>query len=120
MLEPKKTLVGLAGQKAWHICTGEATPRKSGKYLPSQLRTQNAGPEPLATVRGCGAGWLLPNRSESTLAGCPACCGLVRPPNRKSNKPSAAAIRGINATAPISDSAARETTRRRFRGNDHP
>jgi hypothetical protein len=23
MLEPKNTLVGLAGQKAWHICAGE-------------------------------------------------------------------------------------------------
>ena len=28
---PKKTLVGLAGQNAWHICTGEAMPRVSGK-----------------------------------------------------------------------------------------
>src|ERR1700751_3018607 len=54
MLEPKNTLVGLAGQKAWHICTGEAAPRISGKYLPSQLRTQKAGPEPPAT----GAGWV--------------------------------------------------------------
>ena len=46
---PKKTLVGLAGQNAWHIWTGVALPRASGKYLPSQLRTQNAGPPPEAT-----------------------------------------------------------------------
>ena len=49
MLEPKKTSVGLAGQKAWHICVGEAAPRISGKYFPSQLRTQKPGPE-LATT----------------------------------------------------------------------
>ena len=54
ILLPKKTLVGLAGQKAWHICTGEALPRVSGKYLPSQLRTQKAGPPPPATGRGAG------------------------------------------------------------------
>ena len=34
---------------------GEAAPRISGKYLPSQLRTQKAGPEP--ATRGAGAGW---------------------------------------------------------------
>src|SRR6516164_11592947 len=55
MPEPKYTLVGLAGQKAWHICAGEAAPRISGKYLPSQLRTQKAGPE-LATTGGDGGG----------------------------------------------------------------
>jgi hypothetical protein len=49
---PKKTLVGLAGQKAWHICTGDASPRAvSGKYRPSQLRTQKAGPELEARTR---------------------------------------------------------------------
>ena len=56
MLLPKKTFVGLAGQNAWHICTGDALPRASGKYFPSQLRTQNAGPEADATERGGGAG----------------------------------------------------------------
>ena len=54
MLAPKKTLVGLAGQKAWHICAGEAAPRISGKYLPSQLRTQKAGPALTTTGRGGG------------------------------------------------------------------
>ena len=48
MLEPKNTLVGLAGQKAWHIWAGDALPRINGKYRPSQLRTQKAGPEPAA------------------------------------------------------------------------
>jgi hypothetical protein len=56
MVLPKNTLVGLAGQKAWHICAGLAPPRVvSGKYRPSQLRTQNAGPAP-ADAAGRGAG----------------------------------------------------------------
>src|SRR3984957_17122227 len=38
MLGPKNTSVGLAGQKAWHVCAGEAAPRVSGKYLPSRRR----------------------------------------------------------------------------------
>jgi hypothetical protein len=54
MLEPKKTLVWLAGQKAWHICAGEAAPRVSEKYLPSQLRTQKAGPAKQHLVAACG------------------------------------------------------------------
>ena len=50
--------MALAGQNAWHICTGEALPRiVSGKYLPSQLRTQNAGPEP--ATRGAARARLL-------------------------------------------------------------
>ena len=51
--------VGLAGQKAWHVCAGEAAPRLSGKYLPSQLRTQKAGPELATTSRGGGGCGLL-------------------------------------------------------------
>ena len=69
MLLPKKTLVGLAGQNAWHIWTGVALPRASGKYRPSQLRTQNAGPPPEATGRGGGAGgWFWPNGSAKKFA----------------------------------------------------
>ena len=56
MLLPENILVVLAGQKAWHIWAGEELPRISGKYLPSQLRTQKAGPPPEATGRGGGAG----------------------------------------------------------------
>src|SRR5215470_13472562 len=56
MLEPKNTFVGLAGQKAWHICTGEALARISGKYLPSQLRTQKDGPDRSARPTGAGGG----------------------------------------------------------------
>jgi hypothetical protein len=52
MLEPKYTLVRLAGQNDWHIATGEALARISGKYLPSQVRTQNAGPELATVARG--------------------------------------------------------------------
>lgn len=64
MLEPKNTSVELAGQKAWHICVGEAAPRISGKYFPSQLRTQKLGPgvattEPSITGRGGGGGCRL-------------------------------------------------------------
>src|SRR5580692_6381193 len=99
MLEPKNTLVGLAGQKAWHIWAGEALPRVSGKYFPSQLRTQKAGPE-LATT-GCGgtAGCgVLPKGSAKKFA-CGwafCCCGFCKPPNRKSNRPSAEASPGAN------------------------
>jgi hypothetical protein len=55
---PKNTSVGLAVQKASHIRIGEAVPRISGKYLPSQLRTQKLGPELATTGRsgGCGGG----------------------------------------------------------------
>src|SRR6516225_1951240 len=88
MLEPKNTLVGLAGQKAWHICVGEAAPRISRKYLPSQLRTQKAGPELAATGRGGGG------------------CGLLEvcfwlPPKKKSSKPSAELLSGASATGPM-------------------
>ena len=67
---PKNTLVALAGQNAWHICTGVAPPRvEIGKYLPSQLRTQNAGPEPAVATGFGGAGcWLRPNGSAKKLA----------------------------------------------------
>jgi hypothetical protein len=46
----------------------------SGKYLPSQLRTQKAGPEP--ATRGAGAGWLVDwcrtdRRRSSTARGLP-------------------------------------------------
>src|SRR6478735_3603750 len=93
MLEPKKTLVGLAGQNAWHICAGEAAPRISGKYLPSQLRTQKAGPALTTTGRGSGdCGLLLKNEV--------CCCCFWPPPKKKSNKPSAALILGVSATGP--------------------
>src|SRR3954462_331480 len=78
MLEPKKTLVGLAGQKAWHICAGEAAPRISGKYLPSQLRTQKAGPELTTTGRGGGDCGLLLDE---------VCCCCFWPPPKKNLLP---------------------------------
>src|SRR3954471_167641 len=97
MLEPKKTLVGLAGQKAWHIRAGEAAPRISGKYLPSQLRTQKAGPALTTTGRdGGGCGLLLERLSKNE-----AWCGCFwPPPKKKSSKPSAELISGVSATAP--------------------
>src|SRR6516162_4469827 len=92
MLEPKNTLVGLAGQKAWHICAGEAAPRISGRYLPSQLRTQKPGPELATTGRGGGGG-----------------CGLLLrlllkrlvKNEVKSGKPSAELISGASVTGPM-------------------
>ena len=69
ILLPHQTLVGLAGQKAWHICTGEALLRISGKYLPSQLRTQKAGPPAEATGRGGVGSWFCwPNGSAKKFA----------------------------------------------------
>src|SRR6185437_14889426 len=95
MLEPKKILVGLAGQKAWHICVGEASPRISGKYLPSQLRTQKAGPE-LATAGRSGPGCGLLLKMLSNSEGWDWC--FWPPPKKKSSKPSAELISGVNAT----------------------
>src|SRR6185312_6410993 len=100
MLEPKYTFVGLAGQKAWHICTAEAPPpRVNGKYRPSQLRTQKAGPE-LATAGGSGCGLLLKGFEEEFSCGETWRCSLCRPPKKKSKRPSAEASDGISAAAP--------------------
>src|SRR5262245_27926021 len=102
MLEPKNTSVALAGQKASHIRVGEATPRLSGKYFPSQLRTQKLGPELRpdswlgASDRSLGVGCTLALKtlSKKELWGC--CFRL--PPKKKSSKPSAELISGARAT----------------------
>src|SRR3954454_1007765 len=104
MLPPKYTFVALAGQNAWHTCAGLNPPRAViGKYLPSQLRTQKAGPEPaVVTGRGAGAGcWFRPNGSKKPDgAGAWRCfCWGAK---KKSNRPSAEAICGVNATVPAS------------------
>src|SRR6476660_4551222 len=100
MLEPKNTLVGLAGQKAWHICAGEAAPRISGKYLPSQLRTQKAGPEPATAGRGGGGCiLLLPKRDVC----------FWPPPKNKSSKRWAQHISGANTTGPMTTAATSTT-----------
>src|ERR1700688_4697647 len=110
MLGPKNTSVGLAGQKAWHICGGEAAPRISGKYLPSQLRTQKAGPE-LATTRrgGGGCGLLLKTSAKNEVW----CCCFWPPPKKKSSKPWAELISGASATGPMM--AAATSVRRSLR-----
>src|SRR4051812_31507117 len=104
MLEPKNTSVGLAGQKAWHICVGEAAPRISGKYFPSQLRTQKLGPEVATTglsitgrAGGGGCRLVLKILEKNGVWGC--CLWL--PPKKKSSKPSAELISGANATGPM-------------------
>src|SRR2546430_16567373 len=107
MLEPKKTLVGLAGQKARHIWAGDGLPRSSGKYRPSQLRTQKAGPE-LATAGrhggpGCG---VVPERSKKFACGAAWwSCGFCGPPYRKSQKASAGTGPPLSTTR-VSDPAA--------------
>src|SRR3954470_15559170 len=110
MLEPKKILVGLAGQKAWHICVGEAAPRISGKYFPSQLRTQKAGPELAATCpdgHGCGSLLkILPNSEAGDWCFWP-------PPKKKSSRFSAELISGASATG--IPTAATATMRRNIR-----
>src|ERR1700694_2376138 len=109
MVLPKKTFVALAGHTAWHLRIGAPCPRASGKYLPSQLRTQKAGPEPDATGRGAvGAGcWLRPNESAKKFAcaGAWRCC-FWAPPKKKSNRPSADAMRGASTTELASVTAA--------------
>src|ERR1700710_893821 len=119
MVLPKNTFVLLAGQNAWHTCAGEALPRISGKYLPSQLRTQKAGPLPDVTWR-CGvgaAGWLRPNGSAKKLAcgGAWRCCAFGAAPNSMSNRPSAEAAVG-SEVEPARMAAAASITRRRRRG----
>jgi hypothetical protein len=102
MLEPKNTSVALAGQKASHIRVGEATPRLSGKYFPSQLRTQKLGPElmlgpELSSTGGAGDGGcrlVLKTLSKNELWG--FCFWL--PPKKKSSRPSAELISGARAT----------------------
>src|SRR5215475_13699663 len=111
MLEPKNTLVGLAGQKAWHICVGKAAPRISGKYFPSQLRTQKPGPELATTGRGGGGCGLL----LKILAKNEVCCFWL-PPKKKSSKPSAELISGASATGPMV--AAATSMQRSLRGKD--
>src|ERR1700759_3456671 len=115
MLEPKNTSVGLAGQNAWHICAGEAAPRISGKYLPSQLRTQNDGPEPPATGRGgpgvCGCGPLVGSAKKLACGGVSWCCCLL-PPKKKSNRPSAEAGSGATANGIMAMAAANIMRRR--------
>ena len=108
--------MALAGQNAWHICTGEAAPRISGKYLPSQLRTQNAGPEPPATPRsGTGAGGCGPLVGSAKALACGGaswrCCLL--PPKKKSNRPSAEAGSGATANGITTMAAASHMRRRR-------
>src|SRR6516164_4511798 len=98
MLEPKNTLVELAGQKAWHICAGEAAPRISGKYLPSQLRTQKAGPELATTGRGEGVSGLL---LKGSPCGAACCCCPWKARKKKSNRPSAKLTSGASATGPM-------------------
>src|SRR6516165_10683805 len=113
MPEPKNTLVGLAGQKAWHTSAGEAAPRISGKYLPSQLRTQKAGPE-LATTGGDGGGCGL---LLKTLAKNEVCCCFWLPPKKKSSKPWAELISGASAKGPMI--AAATSMRRSLRLKDN-
>src|SRR5436190_732377 len=121
MLLPKNTLVALAGQNAWHICTGVALPRiVSGKYLPSQLRTQKAGPEPATrgAAAGGGAGCgLVPNGSAKKFAcgGAARVCCFGLPPKNMSNRPSAATLPGTRTTDPAREIAAKNIARRRMR-----
>src|SRR5271169_1913426 len=99
MLEPKNTSVGLAGQKAWHICVGEAASRISGKYFPSQPRTQKPGPELAITglAGGGGCRLVLKTLSKNEVW----CCCFWLPPKKKSSKPSAELISGASATGPM-------------------
>ena len=72
-------------------------PRRASaeKYLPSQLRTQKAGPE-LATAGRGGPGCGLLLKMLSNSEGWDWC--FWPPPKKKSSKPSAELISGVNAT----------------------
>src|SRR5215475_9225407 len=120
MWEPKKTLVGLAGQKAWHICAGEVLPRISGKYFPSQLRTQKAGPELATAERGAGARWgLRPKGSARKFASAGArfCRIFCGPLKKKSSRFSAETVAGANITGAAAMAASVKRRRLRGKGN---
>src|SRR5277367_3028331 len=116
MLAPKNTLVALAGQNAWHICTGEAVLRISGKYRPSQLRTQNEGPE-LATVgrgavaAGCGSVAIGSAKKLACGKAWRSCC-FWAPPKKKSNRLSADALCGASAAGTASAATTNQAQRR--------
>src|SRR5947209_13343650 len=91
----------------------------SGKYLPSQLRTQKAGPEPatrgaLAGAAGC---WLVPNGSAKKFAcgGVARACCFWPPPKNMSNRPSAETLPGASTMDAASEAAAKNIARRRMR-----
>ena len=113
MLEPKKILVGLAGQKAWHICVGEAAPRISGKYLPSQLRTQKAGPE-LATAGRDGSDCGLLLKMLPNSEGWDWC--FWPPPKRKSSKFSAELSSGASAAGATMAATATDAAQHALKG----
>src|SRR3954469_380057 len=91
----------------------------SGKYLPSQLLTQKAGPEPVtrgAAAGGAGCG-LVPNGSAKKFAcggACRVCC-FWPPPKNMSNRPSAETLPGTSMMVPASKAEAIEVARRRMR-----
>src|SRR6478735_11622111 len=95
----------------------------SGKYLPSQLRTQKAGPEPAVRGAGAAAGWvccgLRPNGSAKKLA-CEEAGRFWPPPKNRSNRPSAEALPGASTRDAASDAAARNIARRRMREIANP
>ena len=99
--------------------TGEALPRVSGKYLPSQLRTQNAGPElPAATSGAAGRGLLVVAEGigeETRLRRGLLLLLFLEAAEKKSNRPSADATRGADTTVPASTTAATSIMRRRMR-----
>jgi hypothetical protein len=108
-------LVGLAGQNDWHIATGEALARISGKYLPSQLRTQKEGPELATAARGGACGLLLKGSAKKLACGAAGRCCFA-PPKKKSNRPSAETGQGASAIGLAIAMAAINAARRRPRG----
>src|SRR4029079_1171206 len=94
-----------------------------GKYLPSQLRTQKAGPEATTRAAGAAAGWvccgLRPNGSAKKLA-CEEAGRFWPPPKNRSNRPSAEALPGASTRDAASDAAAINIARLRMREIANP
>src|SRR5678815_828840 len=90
----------------------------SGNYLPSQLRTQKAGPEPAVRGALAAAGWvccgLRPNGSKALEEPGRACC-FCAPPKNRSNRPSAETLPGTSMMDAATDAAAMDIARRRMR-----
>ena len=92
----------------------------SGKYLPSQLRTQNAGPEPATRGAGAAAAAAAVIEAERIgeeirLRGRLSCCCFWMPPKNMSNRPSAETLPGTSARDAASVPAATSIARRRMR-----
>ena len=103
-----KTLVALAGQNAWHSCTGVALPRGQRKIFAvaaAHAKRRSGAGDATGAGGGAAAGSGRTDRRRNWLAAAPARCCFCRPPKKKSNRPSAEAGPGTSASGAAQSSA---------------